>query len=114
MLEIRPNVELPLISAIIRGKSNSTPLSDSDWLTYNELTHKMVLDSESALITTSTEGLIDKFNNLKNIEDEFKKISATSSYVQELITATEGKADFKSKRYIKYKELLHKLQNLMQ
>ncbi len=81
----RPNVELPLISAIIRGKSNSTPLSDSDWLTYNELTHKMVeeqqslstiftstkespfeLYSESALITTSTEGLIDKFNNLKH------------------------------------------------
>ncbi len=51
----RPNVELPLISAIIRAKTNLTPLSDSDWWTWKELTHQAVKDQQSnPKIFTST------------------------------------------------------------
>jgi hypothetical protein len=127
----RPNVELPLISAIIRAKSNSTPLNDSDWWTFKELTHQSTKEQQSPLeIFTSTaidplpdsfedapspqvpEGLIDKFNNLKNIEDEFSKISPASQYIQELITAAEGKGQSKSKKYKKYTKIIQKLQTL--
>ncbi len=40
--------------------------------------------SEAATIPQVSEGLIDKFNHLKNIEDEFSQISSTSPYVLEL------------------------------